>query len=40
MVTVVLVVCLQIMIINFKMATFISESTIEGAAEGTGGEVI
>ena len=34
-VTVVLVVCLQIMIINFKPATFVSESTIEGAAEGT-----
>ena len=39
-VTVVLVVCLQIMIIDFKLATFITESTIEGATEGTGGGVI
>ena len=35
-----LVVCLQIMIIDFKLATFITESTIEGATEGTGGGVI
>ena len=40
MVALVLVVCLQIMIINFKPATFISESTIEGATEGTGVGII